>query len=461
MALPETEQEWLAHLTLLHDRELSTLKKYDEYYEGQQALTYMQPDIQRLVEDRIWPVILYWPQLVVDSVEERLDVVGFRLADQDAGDDDLWRVWQDNDLDEESQMGRVDALAMRRSYLAVGSNETDADTPLVTVESPREVFAYLDPRTRRPLAALKRTTDPVGLVRDTVSYATLYLPNRTVWYESKGAALAGWSETDRDDHGLGEVPIVPVTNRARTADRYGRSELAPVVPLADAANKIITDMMVAAEFHAIPLRAIFGVGPDDFEDSAGNKMTALQVIMGRLLAVPGDGGAVKPYEFAASSLANFHETVKLLAQLVASIAGLPPHILGQPTDNPASAEAIRSSEARLVKRAERKQVAFGGAYERMARLVRRIQSGEWDPRLRRLETVWRDASTPTRAAAADAATKLYADGILPKRQVREDLGYTPAQIARMEAEDDRAAAADPLATLARGMATTGTPDPAQ
>jgi hypothetical protein len=457
MPLPATEQEWLTYLAMLHDRELVTLRQYDKYYEGQQPLTYMQADIQRLVADRIWPVILYWPQLVVDSIEERLDVEGFRLSDKDADDKDLWRVWQDNDLDEESQTGRVDALVMRRSFLAVGSNETDADTPLVTVESPLEVYAYVDTRTRQPKAALKRTVDPVSTARETVSYATLYLPDKTIWYESPGISPIAWKETGRDEHELGAVPIVPLINRARTADRYGRSELAPVIPLADAANKIATDMMVAAEFHAIPLRALFGVGPGDFEDQDGNKMTALQVIMGRLLAVPVEGSAVKPFEFAASSLANFHETIKLLAELVASMAGLPPHILGQPTDNPASAEAIRSSEARLVKRAERKQVAFGGAYERVMRLIRRIQSGEWDPRLRRLETVWRDASTPTRAAAADAATKLYTAGILPRRQVREDLGYTPAQIDNMESEDVKAAQMDPLAAIARGTAATGAP----
>lgn len=455
MALPDTELGWVTMLARMHDAEIPRLRELDAYYEGTMPLSYMQPDIAREVGDRIRPVVIAWPQLVVDSVEERLDVEGFRLPAEDAADDDLWRVWQDNDLDEQSPMGRIDALTMKRSYLAVGTNEKDPDTPLVSVESPLEMYADIDPRGRQPRAALRRWGDYTdSLVRLPEYYATLYLPNMTVWYERGKEA---WTETGRDVHNLGEVPVVPLVNRARTADRMGRSELAPVIPLSDAANKIATDMMVAAEFHAIPLRAIFGVGPDEFEDQDGNKMTALQVIMGKLLAVPTEtAGEVKPFEFSASALTNFHDTLNQLAKLVASIAGLPPDYMGLSTDNPPSAESRLAGEIRLIKRAERKQGAYGGSYEQMARLVRRFQSGDWDPRLKRLETVWRSAATPTVAQSADAAIKLYTAPpgqrpIVPLRQTRETLGYSQVQIARMEDEDRKEDERDPTAEIARQL----------
>jgi hypothetical protein len=134
--------------------------------------------------------------------------------------------------------------------------------------------------------------------------------------------------------------------------------------------------------------------------------------------------------------------------LVASIAGLPPHYVGLTTENPPSADAIRSAEMRLVKRAERKQVPFGGAYERAMRQVKRLQDGDWDPKYRRLETIWRDPSTPTVAQKADAAVKLYSTQpkpIVPLRLTREQLGLTQAQITRAEKEDAEARAEDPLA----------------
>jgi hypothetical protein len=110
--------------------------------------------------------------------------------------------------------------------------------------------------------------------------------------------------------------------------------------------------------------------------------------------------------------------------------------MGFSTDNPASADAIRASESRLVKRAERRQSGFGDSWELVMRIADRIRTGAWRPELRRLEAMWRDASTPTVSQAADAATKKYQAGIVPKRQTREDLRYNAEQIALMEQEDD-------------------------
>lgn len=470
MVLPTSDAEWVQHLGRLHDSDLPKLRELNDLYEGTAPLYYLHPEVLREVEDRIKAVALGWPSLAVDPLEERLDILGFRYPedgdpDPDAapeelasavGDADLQRVWQDNDLDEESQLGHLDALVMRRAYIQVGTNEADADTPLVTVESPLEMFADIDPRTRRARAALRRTSDHYGsLVRVPEDYATLYLPERTVWYD-KGPQ--GWREIQRDNHELGELPVVPLTNRARLADRYGRSELTPpLLSLSHAANKIATDMMVAAEFHAIPLRAIFGIGPDDMKDERGNRMSALQVIMGRLLTIAGDeaAGEVKPHEFTASSLSNFHNTLDQLAKAASALIGLPPTGFGLTGDNPASADAIRAAEARLIKRAERKQRALGGAWEKGQRLVRRFQEGDWDPQAKRLETIWRDAATPTRSQAADAAVKLLTEGAITKRQAREDLGYTPGQQRRMAAEEKAERDQDPLADIARGMTGVG------
>lgn len=458
MALPEEDQDWVNYLNPILDREKSQLKVLNDEYEMQSPKAYMHPELFREIGDRVEQVVIAWPQLVVDSVEERLDPEGFRLPDEDTADDDLWRVWQANNLDEETQLGRVDALVMKRSYIAVGTNEDDASTPLVTVESPLEVFAHIDPRTRKVRAALRRWTDTVpGLARMPEEYATLYLPDRTVHYQVAGHPSGNsWTILDVDEHQLGMVPIVPVVNRARLADRYGKSELTPILPLAHAANKQATDMMVAAEFVALPLRGIFGIGPGDLEDQDGNKLTALQAILGRLLTIPDDDGKAKQFEFPAADLKNFHDSINQLAKLVASIAGLPPHYLGETTENPASADAIRSGEIRLIKRAERKKVPFGGSYENTARLIKRFQEGDWDPRYRRLETIWRDSATPTVAQKADAAVKLYnlSRPLVPRRQTREDLGYTDAQIARMETEDKKEAEQDPVGQMTKVLGQT-------
>jgi hypothetical protein len=162
-----------------------------------------------------------------------------------------------------------------------------------------------------------------------------------------------------------------------------------------------------------------------------------------------------------------------LDRKAAAYTGLPPQYLSTSSDNPASAEAIKSSESRLVKKTERKNKIFGGAWEQAMRVAYMVsKGGEVPPDMFRLETVWRDPSTPTYAAKADAAVKLYANGmgVIPRERARIDMGYTITERQEMEAWDT---AENPMGVLAGmyggapapgGKAATGpakpTPTPA-
>lgn len=154
-----TDDEWAAYLARCHDGELAQLQALNAYYEGGQPLAYMHPELLAEIGEQIRQVVVNWPRLVVDAVEERLDVEGFRYPGADEADAELWRIWQANGMDEQSQMAHVDALVMRRAFLTVGSNPRDAETPLVTAESPLQMYADFDPATREVRAALKRWND--------------------------------------------------------------------------------------------------------------------------------------------------------------------------------------------------------------------------------------------------------------------------------------------------------------
>lgn len=458
--MARTELQWLEHLIACHDKEIAELKRLDAYYEGEQPLAYMAPELQAELDERVRQVVVNWPQLVADSIEERLDVEGFRYTAEAENDRELWRIWQANNLDEQSQQGHLDALIMRRSYVIVGANAEDPKTPLITVESALDVYADFDPRTRKVRAAVKRWCENDG--DGDVEHATLYLPDATVWFVKDSGAWKTDPEHAKDDHELGVVPVAVLSNRTRLKRLNGVSEYASVIPLSDAACKIATDMMVSAEYHATPRRVAFGFGEEDFEDERGRKISAFSRIIGRMWATEKtkqDGADV--IQFPEASLSNFHDTINQLARLVAALAGLPPHFLGYSSENPASADAIRSSESRLVKRAERKQRAWGGAWEQVMRLALLIRDGDVSRDAVSLETIWRDASTPTVAQSADAAVKKHQAGIVPLRQTREDLGYTGPQIDRME-EEDRKAADDAVSRILAGdiaAVTTGPKPP--
>lgn len=454
MALTPEETSLINSLALRHDSEIPELEEYDRLYEGTQGLTYMHPEIYREVAARIDPAIVNYPKVAVDAIEERLRLEGFKTGDEEI-DTELWRVWQANRMQLGFRMAVVDALVMRRAYVCVGTNEKDAATPLVTPESPLELFADVDPRTHVVRSALRRVNEVMPGNVLLTRYATLYLPNATIWCNWDG----GWREERRDVHNLGVVPVVPVLNAPRlrgtirparggAVERMGRSDIEPIKSLSNNASKMATDMMIAAEFVAVPLRLLFGADPSMFADEQGNPTSPLRAMMGRLLAIPELD--TKAFEFAAGQLSNFTNASRELAQVFAAVTGLPPHYVGMSADNPASADAIAASEARLNTRAERKQDSFECGAIEVARLIRRFQTGKWDPTLMSMTVDWRSPRTPTVGAMADAAVKLYmtTPPIVPLRQTREALGFTETEIDAMEEEDTKAAEQQPGAKLA-------------
>jgi hypothetical protein len=66
------------------------------------------------------------------------------------------------------------------------------------------------------------------------------------------------------------------------------------------------------------------------------------------------------------------------------------------------------------------------------RLVIRFRDGEWSNDARRMETLWRDAGTPTQAQVTDAIVKEYQAGLTDWETAQENLGRSPQTIERMK-----------------------------
>src|SRR5690606_19467291 len=99
----------------------------------------------------------------------------------------------------------------------------------------------------------------------------------------------------------------------------------------------------------------------------------------------------KTFQFDSSDMSNFERMMDLYARLASGVSALPPNYFGLAADDAASADAIRSREARHVKVAERDQVTLGNGDEEVMRIAMRIRDGSWDPELRNIETLWYDA----------------------------------------------------------------------
>lgn len=437
-----TDREWFARLNDRRKQQAENAAQWWPYYENEQPLHYVAR-ILREQEDAFPPLLIDWSELVTDALEERLDVEWFRLGEDEDASDDLERVWQANDLDEESGQAHLAALVTGESYVMVGPG---SDVPLVTVETAEEVAVEIDPRTRQVIAALKVWRD--DWVRPTEEHAVLYVPGRMVEFEQGQPAHSeslGWYEKAVIEQRSSLVPVFPMFNRRRRGRKdgqRGRSDLIALRPVVDGANQTATNMLAAIEHHAVPRKAAVNVSPEDFVDESGKQIPAWKAAIGAIWAIPPlrqmrQGEQVPQpqiQQFSASDLRNFHDSIKQLAQIAASLYGLPPHFMGFTSENPASADAIRAAESRLIKRAERRQRTFGGTWEQAMRAAWAMLGNDPSKAVA-LETVWRDAATPTKASMIDAAVKAVGGPLIDVEQGREDAGYTRGQQKRMAERD--------------------------
>lgn len=401
--------------------------------------------------------VIGWPRIGVESLESRLDLEAFRWADG-SGASDLEAIAEANDLVDEAPLGHTDALIYGHSFLAVGAGACGGDAdcpPLITVESPLDMTVLWDARTRMVTAALRECGADV-LGGDPADRLTvLYTPMSTIWAQEVSGA---WLVLERDDHGLGVVPVVRMAVRQRTRDRRGRSIITPdVMSITDAACRRLMGIEVAAEFFGAPQRYILGATEEAFQAADGTARSAWETYIGRMLALERDedGNLPQVGQFAAHDPSGQTKIIDLYARIMATQLGLPPHYLGYSSDNPASADAIQRADGQLVKRAERTIGGFSAGYRQAMRLALWIQTGEPPDKSRRIECVWRNPATPTVAASTDAAVKLVQAGILPADSdvTLEMAGFTVAQRQQIAADRRRAAGSglmDRLAALGQG-----------
>jgi hypothetical protein len=414
----------------------------DMYYQGVQPLRFLPPEVAEQVGGRLTSLSINWARIIVGSIEERLDVEGFRLGSSATAEPALWEMWQANNLDEWSQLGHVDALTHGRSFSLVWSDPEWPDQPRITVESATQMNVQYRPGSRKIDAAAKVFPSSGGDIPSGDFEGWLYLPDRAEQYRGTGrvgVSGATWTLVNTLPNPLGVVPVVPIVNRPRLTDLTGESELTDVLPIVDAVNKLATDMMVSSEYHAMPRRYATGmqIGANPAQRDrleAEARKTWDEATKGKTwLGGPG----VAFGQFSEASLENFISAIRLLVSQIAAIAGLPPHYLGINGDNPASADAIRSAESSLVKKALRKQRAFGGSWEQVMRIAVAVRDGvrfdDLDPAYALMETQWSDPTTPTPGAKADATLKLLQGEVIDRQQAREDMGYTPEQVRAMDA----------------------------
>lgn len=448
---PGTSPWWICRLLdTMRDRE-PRLLRLRAYYRGEQDTWRLHSEAARLAFGRAFSQLkANLARPVVNAPAQRLRVEGFRIPGSAAADvvndTEAWRIWQANAMDSRAMIAHTEAIAMGECPVLVAPNRVDPRTPIITVEDPLQVIVERDPSDpRRRLAALKRWTDPDGS-----TVVILYLPDRVEWWRasrtrerysgfrgiSEGAFILRHQRWTLDDARSGEppvpgvVPVVPLVNAPRV-DGTGQAEHESVLPLLDALNKELLDMLTTSEYAAFPLRYLIGVSIDREDGTTtGDQRPEPPVIasVNRLLNL--DDPDAKVGQLEAAPLEPYAKAIDKLVELVGTVSTTPYHLmLNAPTSVPASGEALKAAEKALDAKVEQQQVDFGEAWEEVLRLAF-LTAGDTERASSRSETRWRAPSSASEAQHVDALSKLGALGV-DLETILELVPLSPEQIARV------------------------------
>ncbi len=444
----ESPAWWLLRLDAALAERDSRLVLYQAYYDGNHRLAFATEKYRARFGSLFGSFSDNWCAKVVDAFVERLVVQGFRMpADPEdtepgdnagaLGDRAAWEIWQRNNLDAYQKIAHATALVNCTAYGLVGKR--DNGKARITIEHPRQMICESDPED--PLvvrAALKKWRDDSGLV-----YATLYLPDATFKFQSKQKSNAKGSLSrsivwvprvvpDEDWPGpnpLGIVPVVPLPNEPQLLAQQGVSELSDVVPIQDAINKLVADMIIASEYQSFRQRFITGLDlprdPVTDEPIMPFKQMLERVWM---LEANKEGQAPQVGELGQVDLKQYADAVTLLVRHLASRKGIPIYYFEVPGQFP-SGESLKSAETGLVARTRSKALFFGEGWEAIIRLAFATEGDKAHAEEAALETIWRNPESRAEAVIADAAVKLQTVG-LPEELLWEYVGLSPQQIAR-------------------------------
>jgi hypothetical protein len=224
------------------------------------------------------------------------------------------------------------------------------------------------------------------------------------------------------------MPCVPMLNTP-TMQGFGISDLNVVIPLQDAVNKLLADMLVNSEYVAFPQRFATGLEiPTDPETGRPLDRERFLSSVSRLWVA--EDPNVKFGQLSESDGSGYVRQMETLIQHVAAQTRTPPHyLLGQSGAFP-SGESLKATETGLVAKVKRKQVNYGETWEEAMRLAFLYRGDTVRGAAANAETLWADPESRSEGELVDALIKLQSIGY-PLEVLWAMHGESPQQIDRM------------------------------
>lgn len=410
------------------DEILSNAPRYRrarEYYDGRHAPLPASEKMREAFGRLICGLVDNLSPVVVETVADRLAVAGFSFSEEGQTkplESTSREIWRRNRMNQRGGEVHQDALVDGDAYVIVWPG-ADRKAVLYPNRAARVAISYDDEMPGYITRAAK-----VWDLPDRKWRVNLYYRDRIEKWISRGELQGGLSDKAgqfvmfEDEEGgatianpFDKVPVFHFGNRASVGE-LGRSELHEAIPLQDALNKSIADMLVAMEFYALPQRWATGL-----QDEEGGKVRA-----GGLWAVA--TADTRFGEFATGDIAQFLQVSEGFRKEIARVTRTPLHYFTLEGNFP-SGEAQKTADAPLLAKIADRQVAWGNTWADVMRFAVRVEGGtETDP-----ETVWRDLTPRNMTELVEIAKGKRELGVSGDQTLRE-LGYEQKDIDRFREE---------------------------
>lgn len=383
--------------------------KLTRYYNGDHDLCFATEKFRNAFGSLFREFAFNLCAAIVDAVRDKLQITEFGVDTGDiAAAEEAWAIWTANRMNVRSGEIHKEACKTGDAYaivwpgasgkVTIYPNRADNCTVQYDAEVPGRVLwaakhwqtadkrfrlnMYYADRIERYITASK--ADPSPMLPDSL------VPNSQrpeKFYTLPDAKAFTPFDTDGKSVIANPYGIVPVFHFANNAGigSEGVSELANAIPIQDALNKSVLDMIVAMEFASYRQRWAAGI-EIEFDEATGNPIPPFKAGIERLWIA--EGGDAKFGDFQQTDLSQFLAVKEGFCMDLAAVTGTPPWYFMQGLSGGfPSGEALRKSEMRFVNKVRDRQASFGQVWDDLIAFALRIENKGGDGRL---FTAWED-----------------------------------------------------------------------
>lgn len=395
-----------------------------KYFDGEHRLTFASEKLRsafgqlfKAFADNLCPT-------VCETVKDRLKLDGFTVSAAQSATDEIWRM---NRLQVRANEVHLDALIEGDAYVIIWPDAEDRVT-FYPNRASGVVTQYDSEKPGYIIKAAKAWHDTDGRYR-----LTLYYRDRIEKYVTREKAQGRPDraeafiryEADGEvwplENPFDKVPVFHFGNRT-SIGYLGISELKESIPIQDALNKSVADMLVASEFYGIPQRWAIGLEEDLTPEIAKKKYPLLAGGVWGTTSDKAQFGQFQPADIKA-----FLEVSEGFRKEMARVSRTPMHYFSLEGQMP-SGESLKTAEAPLMKKVKDKTDAWGAVWSDAMRFALIVANkGEHEP-----EAKWADTQTRNEAEEITNASTKVSGLKIPVEVAWRELGYSEEQISQMK-----------------------------